>query len=59
MLQALEINASKPVTVNIFSDVMQQDGEAVVRNLKFLRGQEFYKKTEDGKKKIMVFCDVG
>ena len=38
---------------------MQQDGEAVVRNLKYLREQEFYKKIEAGNKKLMIFCDVG
>ena len=58
-VETINQNLIKNLRVNIFSDVMQQDGEAVVRNLKFLRGQEFYKKIEDGKKKIMVFCDVG
>jgi hypothetical protein len=45
--------------VDIFSDCLDQDGEAVVRAMKFLRDQEFFKEIEKGKRKLNIFCDTG
>ena len=45
--------------VNLFSDCLNQDGEAVVRNLKFLKSKNFFKKILGQKKQICIFSDVG
>ena len=52
-------NVVKSIRVNIFSDILEQDGTAVVRNLRELRKKDFYKRIENDKKQIIVFCDVG
>ena len=45
------------IRVNILSDNLEQDAEAVIRAFRFLRNQQFYKELE--KKKINIFCDTG
>jgi hypothetical protein len=57
--QNLPVNRLSTLRVNIFSDVLIQDGEAVVRNLKYLMDQTFFKEILGNKKRIVVFCDVG
>ena len=56
------LNAKKKILcerVDVFSDCLEQDGEAVVRALKFLRSQDFYKEIERGKTIINIFSDCG
>ncbi len=43
--------------VNIISDCLDQDAEAVLRGFKFLRSQQFFKDIE--KTKINIFSDTG